>query len=224
MATITTKYSVGDVVYRAGTTTEARQHPCPDCLGSRKWEAKSPAGGTFTFACPRCSARYNDRDDLTLKYTAHAPVVSRLTIGSVQVNTAGAWDAGVQYMAVETGVGSGSVYKEAELFDTEEDAFRCAAAMAKSADQSVGWVARQYDKSLEISDYQLESAALKKASDEKSRARSMLYGLGDLFETISEAPDKDAIIEAVEEYKRHDWSRDKAEAEAALAKASDGVA
>lgn len=213
MATITTKYSMGDVVYLAGTTTEHRQRPCPDCLGSRKWEARSPAGGEFTFACPRCSTRYSDKDELSLAYMAHAPLVTRLTIGSIQVNTApGSWDTGARYMANETGVGSGSVYKEDDLFASEEDALTSAKARALSADQSVGWVVKQYNRALEISDYQLESAALKKASDADWRARSMLFGVNGLFESIAEAEGKDAILELIDDYRKYDWESDKARA------------
>lgn len=36
---IETKFSIGDVVYYATTTTETKEHECPDCLGTRKWKA-----------------------------------------------------------------------------------------------------------------------------------------------------------------------------------------
>ncbi len=215
MATLTTKYSMGNVVYLASTTTERRQRPCPDCFGSREWEAKSPAGGVFAVACPRCAARYSDNDSLSLSYTAHAPVVTRLTVGSIRVNTSSAaWDAGAQYMAVETGVGSGSVYREDDLFPSEAEALVSAKARALSADQSIGWVSKQYDRAVEISDYQLESAALKNASDAAYRARSMLYGIGSLFDEIADAADKDAILELIADYRKYDWATDKAKADA----------
>lgn len=213
MATLTTKYSIGDVVYFASTVAESKRHPCPDCKGERKWKATSPAGGEYEFSCPRCSAQYNSDRDLMLDYSALVPSVSRLTIGSIQVNTAkGSHDEGARYMCCETGVGSGSVYNEDRLFETEEEATRKAQALADGQNVSVEWIVRLYDKSLRISDYQLENAALKLAKEEKSRASSMLWGLGDLFNTIEEAADKDAILEAVDWYKTYDWSRDKEKA------------
>lgn len=213
MATITTKYSVGDVVYFANTTTEKRRHPCPDCNGVGKWKAVSPAGGEYEFSCPRCSASYNSDRDLMLDYQAFAPYVQKLTIGSIQVNTAkGSWDSGARYMCHETGVGSGTVYDEARLFSTEQEARVAAQSFAEEQNTTVHWVVKQYDKTLKVSDYQLESAALKLAEEAKRAARSMLYGLGDLFSQIKDARDKDEIIEAVEAYEEYDWPRDKEEA------------
>lgn len=209
MAVIETKYSVGDVVYHAGTTTTRKQHPCPDCKGERKWRALSPAGSEYEFACPRCSASYNSHRDLMLDYTAHVPHVQRLTIGSVQFNSAdGSWDSGARYMCHETGVGSGSVYKESDLFETEEAALEVSHLLAAQRDKSLDWCAKLYDKTLEISDYQLENAMMKGAKDFKSRASSLLYNIADLFDTIQEAADRDAILEAVDDYKRYSWERD----------------
>lgn len=210
MATITTKYSVGDTVFYASTETERRQHPCPDCKGSRQWKALSPAGGEYSFACPRCGGGYSGHSDLSLAYTAHVPAVRRLTVGSVQYNSApGAYDSGARYMCVETGIGSGSVYSESDLFEDETTARQVAEIKAKESDQSVEWVAKLYDKTLAVSDYQLENALLKQAADASSHARSMLWNLNGLFDAISEADGKNDIIEAVEDYKRYDWSRDK---------------
>lgn len=199
MATITTKYSIGDTVFHASTTTERKRHPCPDCLGSRKWTAKSPAGTEYVFDCPRCSASYNSDRDLTLDYTASVPAAKQLTIGSVQFNSAsGSWDHGARYMCRETGVGSGSVYNESDLFLTEEEALAAAKIKADLANTETKWIVELYNKSLSISDYQLDSATMRAAKDEKSRASSMLWNLGDLFSRIEEADSKDDILEAVE--------------------------
>lgn len=217
MATITTKYSVGDKVFHASTTTERKKHPCPDCKGERKWTAKSPAGSEYTFDCPRCSASYNSDRDLTLDYSAFVPSVRRLTIGSVQFNSApDSWNNGARYMCQETGVGSGSVYSESDLFLTEEEALAAAQIKATLSNTETDWIVKLYDKSLRISDYQLENAALLEAKEAKNRASSMLWNLGDLFSTIEEADDKEAILEAVGEYKKYEWPRDKEKAGASL--------
>lgn len=210
MTTITTKYSIGDKVFHASLVTERRRHPCPDCMGEKKWSTKSPAGTEYTFDCPRCSAGYNADRDMMLDYSAYAPLVGRLTIGSIQFNTArGSYDEGARYMCNETGVGSGSVYNESDLYPTEEEALGAAKINADLANAKTEWVVTQYNKSLKVSDYQLGSAALKLAQEEKSRAGSMLWNLSDLFSKIEDADDKDAILEAVEDYKTYDWARDK---------------
>lgn len=210
MATIVTKYSVGDVVYRAGVTTEGKRHACPDCKGTLKWKAISPAGTEYEFACPRCTARYMHDRDLSLDYSEYVPLVSRLTIGSIQVNTApGSYDHGNRYMCRETGVGSGSVYNEADLFPTEEEALAAAQISAATSNATTEWVVKLYNKTLEVSDHQLESAALKLASDKASRASSLLWNLNGLFDQIEEADGKDAILDAVNDYKNYDWERDK---------------
>lgn len=217
MATLTTKYSVGDTVYWAGTVSTRKQHPCPDCKGARKWKAVSPAGSEYEFSCPRCSAQYNSDRDLTLDYSAYVPLVNKLTVGSIQVNTApGSYDTGNRYMCLETGVGSGSVYDEDRLFETDDEAMQAAQGLADGQNVSVEWIVKLYDKSLKISDYQLENAALKLAAQEKSRAGSMLWSLGDLFGRIEEAADKDAILEAVKEYREYEWEGDKKRASEAL--------
>jgi hypothetical protein len=76
---------------------------------------------------------------------------------------------------------------------------------------------KQYNRTLEISDYQLENAALKLANDARLKARSMLYNLDDLFGMIAEADSVEDIRDKVEEYKEYDWSRDKAKADEASA-------
>jgi hypothetical protein len=221
MGTITTKYSIGDTVFHASLTTERKRHPCPDCKGETKWTAKSPAGTEYTFACPRCSARYNSDRDMMLDYSAYTPVVGKLTIGSIQYNSAkGSYDEGARYMCCETGVGSGTVYNETDLFQTEEEALAVAKVKADEANAKTEWVVKLYNKTLEVSDYELDSAKLKLAEDAKSRANSLLWNLNDLFATIEEADDKDAILEAVNDYKTYDWERDRAKVDPSLALSS----
>jgi hypothetical protein len=221
MAVIETKYSVGDKVFYANITTEKKQHPCPDCKGSRAWAVSSPAGGEYTIPCPRCAARFLNDRDLSLDYSAFTPFATRMTIGSVQFNSAtSSWDSGARYMCAETGVGSGSVYPEDRLFLTEEEALVKAQQMADKENATSEWIVKLYDRSLEISEYQLESAGLKLARDAKSRAGHMLWNLSDLFGRIEEVETKEEILEAIGDYKKYDWNRDKGQFEPP-AKASD---
>lgn len=208
MAKIETKYNIGDTVFHACTMTEQKKHPCPDCLGSRKWKAVSPAGTEYEFACPRCSTSYLSDRDIALDYVEYVPSVLTRTIGSVRFDS-GRDDHPVEYMCVETGVGSGSIYSETDLYPTREEAMEAALAKAKKANTSVEWVAKLYDKSLRISDYQLESAKIKLADDARSEISGKFWNVGYLLEQIEEADDKDAILELVDFYKQYDWQRDK---------------
>ena len=193
MAEIKTKFSIGDTVYRAGTTTVQKRHDCPDCLGSRKWEAKSPAGGIYEFTCPRCGGQYRSEDALTLDYREFAPHVDRLTIGSVRTDSHD--NRPVTYMCRETGVGSGSVYDENILFATPDEATKAAEGIAAGQNVSVPWVAKRYSKTLELSDYQLENALIKHARNEQSRHSSRLQML---FEDLREADTPDRIKEVLD--------------------------
>jgi hypothetical protein len=187
MPVIETKYGVGDVVWRAGITTESRAHQCPDCLGEKKWSCRSPAGGEFEIPCPRCGDVYQSDRALSLKYAWWVPTTERLTIGSIQagVGNPDSYDYGNRYMCLETGVGSGTVYGEADLFPTKEEALAAAQAKAdlNNADAS-GWVAKQYEGSLKFSDYQLKDALVKSA---ESRAWSANYRLQTLLQDLAEA-------------------------------------
>lgn len=210
MAVIETKYSVGDVVYYASTVSTKKKHDCPDCLGTGKWSAQSPSGGEFEFSCPRCTSSYQHDRDLSLDYTAYEPVAGRLTIGSIQVNTAsGAYGHGNRYMCVETGIGSGSIYDEARLFETEAAALAAAQVLADEQNSKIEWIVERYNRTLSLSDYQIEGVKLKMAEEAKSRASSMLWNLEYLFSQIEDADDKEAILEHVEWYRKYDWQRDK---------------
>ena len=187
MASLTSKYSVGDRVYLAGTITKAFMRECPDCQGSKQWDAISPAGKQYQFACPRCSASYQSERDLDLKYTQFIGSVEPLTIGSIRVDTND--ERPISYMCIETGVGSGSIYYEPDLFPTEEEARIAAEQKATAQNISTEWVVKQYDRTLKLSDYQLSDAILKSARDMKIRHEVDLQNLfGDLrdCQTIEE--------------------------------------
>jgi len=131
---IAPKYQIGSTVYYPTTVTTAGRHECPDCLGTKKWTCKSPAGLESDMDCPRCQRSGGWNDNLSLSYTQHVPHVRKLTIGSVRTDSAA--EHPVSYMAKETGVGSGSVYYESNLFDDEQSAMayaiaRCAELQAE---------------------------------------------------------------------------------------------
>lgn len=195
MAIIETKYSIGDVVYCASTTIEKKQHPCPDCLDTKKWKAISPAGGEYEFSCPRCSrSNYLSNSGLSLDYSIFVPLTSKLTIGSVRVDTSDK----TQYMCVETGVGSGSLYDEDRLFPTELEAHAAAQVMASASNAGgVPWVAKQYNMTLEVCDYQLNDG---REHLERQRADRLSWQIGDLQDEIRNCESMDDVKRLVESF------------------------
>jgi hypothetical protein len=147
---IKSKFSIGETVYYATTTHVTRRAECPDCLGQKEWKAISPAGDEFTFSCPRCCKSYSN----DLEYHVRHPSVRQLTIGSVRIDTADK-EKPISYMCQETGVGSGSIYDEADFFSTEDQAFEAANIKANFETAADPAAIKRYNKTLSLSLYQL---------------------------------------------------------------------
>lgn len=113
-----TRYSVGDRVYHPHAESSGAEVPCPDCDGEKVWHVRLPIGEEFAIACPTCRRGYEGSRGVVTSSEA-AAIVDALTIGSVQLNTA---RDEVRYMANETGVGTGRVYDEGDLYRSCDDA------------------------------------------------------------------------------------------------------
>jgi hypothetical protein len=151
----------------------------------------SPAGGQYECACPRCSASFQNERDLNLNYSQYVPAVGSLTIGSVRVDTND--ERQNSYMCQETGVGSGSIYYEGDLFHTRDEAMVAAEAKAAAANLETEWVVKQYDRAVKLSDYQLSSAMIEAARATKVRNEvdiSMLFDDLRDCETIEQVREK----------------------------------
>lgn len=196
MASIETKFALGDRVYHASTHLTTKQHPCPDCKGSQKWKAISPAGAEYDFSCPRCSASFQSNSDLSLRYQAFAPAVATLTIGSIRVDTAD--ERGHSYMCVETGVGSGSVYYERDMFSTHEEAMTVAQLKAAEQDKGLEWVAKLYDKTLSLSDYEMNSA--EREANRAAHSEKMI-AIRNFFDDLEWSDDVAAMRDAVGKFR-----------------------
>lgn len=158
------KFIIGQTVYRPRVTSTEAQLSCPDCLGTRKWSVTTPGGATFEARCQRCSRDSTlPRGVPGLNFSTHVGVVDRLTIGSVRIDTASTRSP-VEYMATETGIGSGSIYYERDLFEGE-DAAR-SRADSDAAQQNV--TAAEKPERVEQAIYStltLENATIKAAED-----------------------------------------------------------
>lgn len=158
------RYAVGQVVFYASTHSSSDRFDCPDCLGQKQWTVTSPAGGEWKVSCVRCGGAG------TIGCFKHAGDVVRLTIGSIRINTyiSHGDDEHVEYMCNETGVGSGSIYRESRLFPDEASAKVYADLLGHEATE------RHYadeDRKKErqtfitLSQYQLREASVKEAQD-----------------------------------------------------------
>lgn len=116
------KYDVGDTVFCAGHPAyEGYTEQCPDCLGSGVWKVETPAGDSFPCKCETCGVgSWTGAGSGRITKYKYSSWVRRLTIGSVRIDTAD--KNPISYMCNETGVGSGNVYYEEQLFDNEESA------------------------------------------------------------------------------------------------------
>lgn len=200
MATLTTKYDMGDTVWFATTEVERRRHECPDCKGARTWKAISPAGSEFEVPCPRCSTSYMGNHALSLDYSMFAPRARRLTVGQIRASTekGDSFDAGNRYMCRETGVGSGSVYSEADLFPTEEEALAAAQVKASLTNQNPDfWIAKQFNETAKFCDYELKDAAMEAA---QSASRAALSRVGYLIEDLTEAETLSEVKERLQRW------------------------
>ena len=114
----TPKFAIGATVYYPRVEHDKVHKTCPDCLGRRTWHAVLPSSEELDFSCPTCTHGY----ECTGKVSSWDAVgrVETLTIGSVRLDSAD--EHPIQYMCVETGVGSGRLYNEENLLTSLEEA------------------------------------------------------------------------------------------------------
>ena len=116
---LTTKYGVGDVVYRkVPEYRDFRIVICDLCRGSGRVAIADVEDRQAE--CPDCHGRGDLGKDFPVPAVAQA-----LTIGQVNVTTRSRTDRGekeVTYMCKETGIGSGTIHREENLFPTAEEA------------------------------------------------------------------------------------------------------
>ncbi len=192
---IEVKYQIGEVVWYAHFVSTVKRHPCPDCLGVRSWKTTSPAGHEYSFPCPRCNANFRANSQLSLEYTTFDPVVSRRTIGSIRVDTSDAEDP-IEYMCVETGIRSGNIYKERDLYSTEAEAMAASEAEVAGMNATTTWVGIRFNESLRLCDYELDSAMLTNAKHHLSK---ISWAVQDLFDDLRACEDMSAINERIDQ-------------------------
>ena len=189
MATLTTKFDVGDVVYYPSTERVSRRMECPDCQGTKRWQAISPAGRGYTFPCPRCSTNYMNNRALSLEAFVAEPRVNTLTIRDI------GWDSGWHdeapgpvYKSWPPGGGGGTSLRETQVYATQEEAMEVARVMAAEQTTHIAESPNYYNEHLTVCDYQLDIAAIKAAENKLSRTQyDLSYFVEDLVELATDA-------------------------------------
>lgn len=123
------RFEIGAKVFVANVSQTKGQHPCPDCLGTREWKVITATGHEMTTACMRCGSN-TLRDFPSLDFQKFVAGTRELTIGAVRIDTASYDGKYISYMCDETGVGSGSIYYEDDVYPTQEQAMAIAEARA----------------------------------------------------------------------------------------------
>lgn len=185
----TPKYQVGDVVWTASVDDVSVPAVCPDCNGSHKWTAISPAGEEFEFPCPRCQGH----DAYKLAHRKAVFTVRRLTIGSIEINTLDT-ECPVSYMCLETGVGSGTVWREdclapdeagaadiGRIKVAEREVWRASEIARMEHNQGAAGTAQRVEVALRYHSFQ--TAAIVRA---QSKARDAGFKLENLCNAIAE--------------------------------------
>lgn len=127
MATIKTKYNLKQVVYNAYCENSAYYVKCEDCDGTGFWQV---SGKDVKVGCQTCNKeeRYWNTPGKIQQFK-YFPRVQELTIGQIRA-TIGK-DAEVRYMCKETGIGSGTLWNEKSLTDSEEVAIEASKILAE---------------------------------------------------------------------------------------------
>lgn len=116
-----TKFDIGQTVCLIRQETTPVTRPCAVCDGRGYLDLVK--GGNVP-----CTNRYVDKDrcrsgNVTLRITQPWKVMGLLTVGKVTATTDDSFPGeNISYMCEETGVGSGSVYYEPNLFASREEA------------------------------------------------------------------------------------------------------
>jgi hypothetical protein len=152
----------------------------------------TPAGAELSTDCIRCCSHGEIRGVPSLRRAIWKPQVQSLTIGAIEIRAGYGDRDAVSYMAVETGIGSGSVYRERELHADEESARAAAAAEAEAKnvtlDAEPARIEQHHFFGLRITD-----AAIRAASD---AVYNGWYRLNYLIDDIKQQLDDEGLTHA----------------------------
>jgi len=113
------KYDLGDKVFWIQKRQTTVHYTCKFCEG----EKKVTGANNQKRNCPDCYGYGQKTKPGPIKWQVHE---QELTIGQVRIKVVANYilhyEDETDYMCLETGVGSGSIYREEDLFPTKEEA------------------------------------------------------------------------------------------------------
>lgn len=121
MKEIKTRFKKGDVVFLADSVYEEKWVSCPDCLGTLTWLVVFADDSSEQVPCVTCSRGYEPPTG-RIGYKEWRPLVRKVTIGSIRYDDTN--EHPFSYMCQETGIGSGRIYYDKDLFTDEELALK----------------------------------------------------------------------------------------------------
>jgi len=113
---IQSKFNEGDSVWGASVDYVDSTIACPDCLGTLKWVVVFADGEAVDVGCQTCRVGYEPAVG-RITYKKFKPSVRALIIGKIRC-----YDSEFSYMCVETGIESGQIHYEKDLFLVKEEA------------------------------------------------------------------------------------------------------
>jgi hypothetical protein len=119
---IYTKFDFGDRVYHIGRARKMVQSNCPVCKADGEILLPKADGEQKLYICPECHGR-----KVNIEYLPLAWAITQVgMIGNIRVelypNQSRYYKDERKYMLVETGINSGTLYDEKDLFGTEQEA------------------------------------------------------------------------------------------------------
>lgn len=205
----TPRFKKGDTVYVFYPSRVEKCHPCPECGDEKEVRVVFPDGHELKASCPRCCMSYGlDMRLPSLKYVEWGVEVRSLTVGLIRINDHG--DHPVSYMCNETGIGSGSIYYQTNVFATHEEAQQAgeehvAKMNAKNAAEPVRL---ELDR---IAKLQVRDAFIESHRSQMFRSWYHVHNLaGKIQELLKESEHwpKSDIVEKLEEMARFDVDYD----------------
>lgn len=204
-------YSIGQTIYVAVTERTTEQLDCPDCLGSKVWAVTSPAGESFTTACPRCQNTYSLRNSLpSLNVERHVAKAQARVITGLEINArTDTWTKAVVYKSAISG-SSHYTIDEDKAHATEESAL----AEAQVRADELNGKAAETPQTLTSQHFQSLTFNEARWDELKTGVWNSHYHAGNLFECVrvalggedgdEERADKD-VIEDLREAVRWDF-------------------
>jgi len=113
------KYEIGEKVFSVHVNWTSIEVICPDCLGMKTWVVMAASGESWKVPCNTCNKGYFSSG--TVSEWNDRLIIDQVTVGSIKMDTADVQNP-IRYMCDETGIGSGRVYDEKQLFKTKKEA------------------------------------------------------------------------------------------------------